>query len=136
LQASLLSIKLKQLTAWTEERVAIADKYTSELKNIPGLHLPFVAENCTHVYHIYVIRTDRRNELQDFLNSKGIGTLIHYPVPPHMQKAYAEMGYKKGDFPLAETIAETCLSIPLYPGLSDTEITYITDNIKLFFSTL
>ena len=135
LQAALLLVKLKQLTEWTKERVAIAKMYDEGLSGIQGLHLPVVADKCTHVYHIYNIRTSRRNELQEFMNSKGIGTIIHYPVPPHLQNAYKDLGLKKGDFPIAELIAETCLSIPLYPGLQDSEINYIIDTIRNFLGS-
>ena len=81
-----------------------------------------------------MIRTSQRNELQEFLNLNGVGTVIHYPVPPHLQEAYDEIGYKKGDFPIAETIAETCLSLPLYPGLSDINQNLIINLIKQFYN--
>lgn len=133
LQAALLSVKLKRLNDWTAERIRLAAVYNEALKNIPGLILPAIAEGCTHVYHIYMVRTTRRDELQQYLTQSGVGSLIHYPVPPHLQNAYTELGYKKGDFPLAEEIAETCLSIPLYPGLSQEDQSKIINTIKNFF---
>jgi dTDP-4-amino-4,6-dideoxygalactose transaminase len=81
-----------------------------------------------------VIRTKSRNELQDFLSNDGIGSLIHYPVPPHLQKAYAHLGYKESDFPIAELIANTCLSLPIFPGITEEQITQVCDSIKKFFS--
>ena len=134
IQAAFLSIKLKHLEAENSERVRLAEIYTNELKGIDNLILPELAKDCTSVWHIYLIRTSRRNELQEFLNLNGVGTVIHYPVPPHLQEAYNEMGYKKGDFPIAETIAETCLSLPLYPGLSDINQKQIIDLIKQFYN--
>lgn len=131
LQAALLSVKLKSLTNWTEERRAIAKKYNQLLKDT-DLILPQVAEHADHVYHLYVVRTDRRNELEKFLNDNGIGTLIHYPIPPHLQKAYTHLGYKKGDFPLAEEIANTAISIPLWIGMTDQDIHKVVNTIKRF----
>jgi dTDP-4-amino-4,6-dideoxygalactose transaminase len=95
--------------------------------------LPQIANNASSVYHLYVIRTKKRNELQEHLTKDEIGTLIHYPLPPHLQKAYVELNYKKGDFPISEKIAESCLSLPIYPGLSDENIVYIVNSIKKFY---
>ena len=133
LQAALLSVKLKYLDEWTKERQQIANWYDESLKGVGDLVLPMVAPGCTHVYHLYVIRTAKRNELQDYLHQQDIGTLIHYPVPPHLQKAYSGLGYKKDDFPLAEKIADTCLSLPLFPGLTQQEVLYVSERIKKFF---
>lgn len=134
LQAGFLSIKLNHLDNWTAERVAIAQQYNLLLNGIGDLILPEVANNATHVYHLYVIRTKQRDALQKHLTEQGIGTLIHYPVPPHLQEAYKELGYKKGDFPLAEEIAETCLSLPIYPGLNSSDLIIIAEAIKSFFN--
>ena len=133
-QAALLSVKLKHLNDWIRERQQIAAWYNDALKGISEIVTPFVADGCTHVYHLYVIRTSRRNELQDYLQNQDIGTLIHYPVPPHLQGAYKDLGLKKGDFPIAEEIAETCLSLPLYPGLTREEVQLVADHIKKFFT--
>lgn len=134
LQAGFLSIKLKHLNNWLTERNAIANLYNQQLANIGDIVLPKTAIGATHVYHLFVIRTVKRNELQTYLTENGIGTLIHYPLPPHQQQAYKELGYKKGDFPLAEQIANTCLSLPLYPGLTIDEISFICNTIKLFYN--
>lgn len=133
MQAALLSVKLNYIEALTNERIKIAKKYDQGLANIKGLTLPVINEGATHVYHIYLVRTPKRDELMKHLVDLGVNPFIHYPLPPHLQEAYAEYGYKKGDFPLAEEIAETCLSIPLYPGLTDTETTYIIESISSFF---
>jgi dTDP-4-amino-4,6-dideoxygalactose transaminase len=133
LQAALLSVKLKHLSAWTAERQQIAAWYNTALSGIGDLVLPVVANGATHVYHLYVIRTKRRNKLQVYLQQNGIGTLIHYPVPPHLQKAYIHLGFKKTDFPIAEEIANTCLSLPIWPGLEVQQVSEIAGQIKRFY---
>ncbi len=134
LQAALLCVKLPHLTAWTNERIEKSKQYHHQLKGIGDLILPATAQYATHVYHIYMIRTARRDALQNYLNQHGVGTLIHYPIPPHLQQAYFALHYKKGSFPIAEVIAKTCLSLPLYPGLKEEEIDYVCYTIKKFFS--
>jgi dTDP-4-amino-4,6-dideoxygalactose transaminase len=133
LQAAFLNIKLKGLQIENEHRQVCADKYRLLLENIEELILPACADSCTTVNHIYVVRTRKRNDLQAYLKAEGIGTMIHYPVPPHMQKAYSEMGYQKGDFPIAEEIAETCLSLPMGPHLSLEDVEFISKKINGFF---
>lgn len=132
LQAGLLQIKLKYLMNWTALRQQIAAQYDSALRNVPGLVLPYSHPDATHAYHLYVIRCVKRDELQAYLNEKGIGTLIHYPVPPHLQEAYKSLGYRKGDFPIAEELAATSVSIPLWPGMTAEMVEYISAQIKLF----
>jgi len=133
IQAAFLNVKLRYLDKWNKERQNIAKTYTKHLNDLNDVILPVTAANCTSVYHQFVIRTKKRNELQEYLKKKEIGTLIHYPVPPHLQKAYRNLGYKKGSFPIAEEIAETCLSLPMYPGLSNKNIEHISASIKKFF---
>ena len=133
LQAAFLSIKLKQLNQWTAQRQEIAKLYTQQLNGVGDLVLPYVLPDATHVYHLYVIRTKQRKSLQAYLTEKGVQTLVHYPIPPHLQKAYESMDHKRGDFPIAEELADTCLSLPIWPGLSEEEIGYITEAIKEFF---
>ena len=132
-QAALLSVKLKYLDNWISERRQIASWYNEALKGIDEITLPEIAEGCTHAYHLYVIRTKKRDELQFFLQNQGIGTLILYPVPPHLQEAYRHLGLRKGDFPIAEEIADTCLSLPLFPGLTREEVVEVANSIKKFF---
>lgn len=134
LQAALLDVKLDFLPGETSERQKLAARYNDGLNGIPELTLPLNADNCSSVYHIYQIRCPRRDALQNHLQTHGIGTVIHYPVPPHLQKAYAELGYKSGDFPVSERIHAETLSIPLFPGLMEEEQLYIVDTIKSFFN--
>ncbi len=135
LQASLLAIKLPFMKKWTAERQQIARFYDQHLQNIGDLVLPVTAQKATHSYHLYVIRTKYRDKLQAFLHENGIGTLIHYPVPTHLQQAYAELHHKIGDFPIAEEIAQTALSLPMYVGLPEAHIQHIADCIRRFFET-
>lgn len=121
LQAAMLRIKLKKLAEWTAQRQAVAQKYLELLAGNPGIILPKTHEKATHVYHLFVIRTENRDALQAHLTENGIGTLIHYPTPPHLQRAYAHFGYKPGDFPIAEELARTGLSLPMWPGLDRME---------------
>lgn len=133
-QAAFLLVKLSHLSDWTKQRQKIAEWYNAKLSNIKGLILPKVAVNATHVYHLYVIRVKKRAELQQYLMDNGIATLIHYPIPPHLQKAYSSLGFKKGDFPIAEELADTCLSLPIWPGMSEEQIDYVAEKIQAFLS--
>jgi dTDP-4-amino-4,6-dideoxygalactose transaminase len=133
IQAAFLSIKLKYIESWTQERREIASTYNENLRDIEDLILPYVAIGATHSYHLYVIRTSKRNELQTFLQENGIGTMIHYPIPPHLQEAYKYLGYKKGDFPIAEEIADTCLSLPIWPGMTKKQISNVCSCIAMFY---
>lgn len=132
-QAGFLSIKLKYLELWTRQRQEIAQRYNTALKGVGDLIVPHIAPDATHVYHIYLIRTQKRDALQAWLTENGIGTLIHYPVPLHLQEAYQHLGFKKGDFPIAEEIADTCLSLPLWPGMMESDADLISETIKRFF---
>jgi dTDP-4-amino-4,6-dideoxygalactose transaminase len=122
LQAAFLRVKLNYLQEWTNQRKEVAQWYYDALQMRNDLVLPYVHENADHVYHLYVIRTFNREKLQQELTKKGIQTMIHYPVPPHLQKAYKNLGYKEGDFPIAEEIARTCLSLPVWPGMLKSDI--------------
>jgi dTDP-4-amino-4,6-dideoxygalactose transaminase len=133
LQAAILSVKLPLLSEWTQQRQSIAAQYQTELAGIPDLHLPTVALGATHVYHLYVVRSPWRDALYRYLAEKGVGTLIHYPVPPHLQVAYRNIGYKAGDFLVAEEIAGTCLSLPLWPGMSTEKIMTVIKHIREFY---
>jgi len=132
LQAALLSVKLQYLNDWTQERREIARTYNESLVG-SNLILPQLASNADHVYHLYVVRTSKREELQDHLNNKGVGTLIHYPIPPHLQKAYKYLGYRKGDFPIAEEIAKTTISLPLWPGMLKSDMKDLCKIVNGFF---
>lgn len=117
LQAAFLSVKLKRLDEWNARRRAVAGRYLSELRGVDGLALPCVPEWAEPVWHIFAVRHRNRDALQRHLEEAGIGTLIHYPVPPHLAGAYASAGYKSGDLPVAEEIAATELSLPIGPHL-------------------
>ena len=133
-QAAFLNVKLKFLQSWTKERQEIAAMYNDSLKDISEIILPFKHPGADHVYHLFVIRTAYRTDLQQYLHEKGIGTLIHYPVANHLQAAYKHLGYKRGSFPIAEEIADTCLSLPLWPGMQKMHVDYVTQTIKSFFA--
>lgn len=133
LQAAVLDVKLKHLNHWNAERIEIAGKYNQLLSGVGDIKLPLLSSHCTHVYHLYVIRSTKRDALQEHLNKHNIGTLIHYPIPPHLQEAYQDMGFKKGQFPLAEKMALSNLSLPIYPGLKNAQIEYVAEQVKAFF---
>ena len=136
LQAAFLRVKLKRLNEWTGERRQIASWYNERLKGIGDLILPEVANFSTHVYHLFVVRTQFRDDLQKYLNNNGIGTLIHYPIPPHLQEAYKHLNFKYSDFPIAEKIAQTSLSLPLWPGITFAEVEFVCCTIKKYFDSL
>jgi dTDP-4-amino-4,6-dideoxygalactose transaminase len=132
-QAAFLSVKLRYLTGWIEQRRAIANWYNERLANVGDLILPVVHPLSSHVYHLYVVRTDKRDQLQEHLHGKGIGTLIHYPVSLHMEKTFSFLHYTKGSFPVAENIAATCLSLPLWVGMQESDVDMICTHISTFF---
>jgi dTDP-4-amino-4,6-dideoxygalactose transaminase len=117
LQARLLSVKLKYLEKWNQERIKIAKWYESELKNISEIKLQQDYDNSINVRHIFPLLTAQRNDLKEYLNSKSIETLVHYPYPIHLQPAFSFLNHKPGDFPLAEKVCKQELSLPIYPGL-------------------
>ncbi len=131
LQAGLLRVKLSHLNELTEEREKIANRYLSEIKN-PKIELPKVRKGATSVWHLFVVKTEERDRLQKYLEENGIGTVIHYPIPPHLSKAYEYLGYKKGDFPITERYAETVLSLPLYNGMTVNEQDYVIEVINRY----
>ncbi len=133
MQAAFLSVKLSVLHKNNTRRQQVAERYNELLAGVGDLVLPALAEGCTSVFHLYVVRSNRRNALQEHLQQKGIGTMIHYPVPPHQQQAYAELGYKKGHFPIAETIAETAISLPIAHYLNEDQINTVVNAVKSFF---
>jgi dTDP-4-amino-4,6-dideoxygalactose transaminase len=133
LQAGLLSVKLKYIAEWTLERQRIGNRYLSNLNGTDGLVLPYTHPNASHVYHLFVVRCDQRDSLQSYLDHNGVKTVIHYPIPPHLQEAYKSSGYKRGDYPLAEALSQTSLSLPLFPGISDEQVDYVSDLVRKFF---
>lgn len=131
LQAGLLRVRLTHIDEMLEERQQIAMRYTKEIKN-SKIVLPTVMENADTVWHQYVIRTKERDALLQYLKEHGIGTIIHYPIPPHLSEAYNYLGYKKGDFPITEEYADTILSLPMYNGLSYEEQSKVIEVINTF----
>ncbi len=131
-QGAMLGVKLKYLSKWTEERGEIARRYTESLADTP-LKLPVETKSARSAWHLYVIRHPRRDELRKHLEENGIGCALHYPVPLHLQKCYADLGYKPGAFPIAEKAARECLSLPIYPGLTENQVKRVADTIRTFF---
>jgi len=133
IQGAVLGIKLKRLQSWTDKRREAADKYRELLSNTGDIELPKEMDYAKHVYHLFVIKTSKRDGLQEYLKENSIATGLHYPVPLHLQKCFANLGYKKGDFPVTEDLADKCLSLPIFPELTDNQIEYICEKIKKFF---
>lgn len=132
IQAAFLREKLPQLDKWNEERRKIANRYLSEIRN-PSIALPLYSDrDYEHVYHVFVVRSDRRDELEVYLSEKGIGTVKHYPIPIHLQEAYAELALKEGALPIAEEISKTVLSIPMFYGMTDEEVNYVVECVNSF----
>lgn len=121
LQAAFLREKLKRLDAWNAQRKVVAAEYLHQLKG-SGLVLPFVPEWADPVWHLFVVRSRQREKLQAHMQQQGIGTVIHYPIPPHLQSAYAELNYKQGDFPISEAIHREVISFPFGPHIKDAEV--------------
>ncbi|GAA4029352.1 DegT/DnrJ/EryC1/StrS family aminotransferase [Hymenobacter glaciei] len=132
LQAALLRVKLPHLATWTVQRQQLAAWYHQHLSGIDGLRLPQTASGATHVYHLYVVHHSRRGALQQHLAAQGIGTLVHYPVPPYRQPAYQGLQLPASGFPIAEELAATCLSLPLWPGMTEEQVAAVAAAIRAF----
>ncbi|MCS7048544.1 MAG: DegT/DnrJ/EryC1/StrS family aminotransferase [Verrucomicrobiae bacterium] len=130
LQAAVLNVKFKYLDAWTAGRQRNAAFYDRAFADLP-LQRPAAVRH--HIYNQYIIRTKRRDELQAFLKAAGIGTEIYYPVPLHLQKCFADLGYRQGDFPEAEAAARETLALPIYPELKEEQLAYVVDCVRQFF---
>ncbi|MFB0534201.1 MAG: DegT/DnrJ/EryC1/StrS family aminotransferase [Anaerolineae bacterium] len=129
LQAAILRVKLRHLDEWNEARRARARLY-DELLAGSGVATPIEMDYGRHVYHLYVVRCPHRNELRNHLAERGVGTAIHYPVPIHLQEAYRDLGYQRGDFPVTEACADEILSLPMYPDLREDEVREIAELVK------
>ena len=134
LQAAFLRAKLPHLAVWNARRVTLADRYLHQLAGVGDLVLPSVAAWATPVWHLFVIRTRQRDALQKHLAAMGVGTQIHYPVPPHLSRAYAAAGWQRGDFPLAEKFADEVLSLPIGPHTSAEQVDTVIAGVRSFFS--
>ena len=131
MQAGLLRVRLAHMAELEEDKRNLCKRYLAELKN-GNIVLPTIREGVTHIWHQFVIKAERRQELIDYLNEREIGTIIHYPIPPHLSEAYQYLGIERGSLPITERYAETVLSIPLYNGMTDEEQTYVIDAINKF----
>ena len=132
MQAAFLRVKLPHLEKWNKDRRNTAKKYLNGIIN-PLIKLPLpTSEEYEQIYHLFVIRCERRDELEKYLNENGIGTLKHYPIPMHEQECYKDLGIKHGELPIAEEISRTVLSIPMYYGMTDEQIDYVIDKINKF----
>lgn len=132
MQAAFLRVKLPQLDKWNDYRRTVAERYLKEIKN-PLITLPVATSlEYEHIYHVFVIRCDRRDELEKYLSDKGIGTVKHYPIPMHMQGAYADLNIPEGTLPIAEEISRTVLSIPMYYGMTDEQVDYVIEALNSF----
>ncbi len=133
IQAGVLAIKLKHLSGWIEERRRTAGWYREELEGVEGLILPYTAPEVSHVYHLYVVRSRYRDELRQYLADHGVETMVHYPVPPHLQRAYRGLGFGTGSLPIAEELAETSLSLPFFVGMTREQVRIVAGWICEFF---
>jgi len=131
-QGAVLGVKLKHLQKWTDERRCVAERYAELLADTP-LRLPREADYARSAWHLYTVRHPRRDELKKHLDEHGIGNAVHYPIPLHLQKAYAALGHKPGDFPVAEKAARGVLSLPMFPELTDAQIRRVAEVVKNFF---
>ena len=134
IQAAILSVKLKYFGQHIKARQKAADWYDEHLKDIEEIRLPGRVHYSTHTFHQYTIQTCQRNELLQFLKEKGIPSMVYYPGVIHLQEAYQFLGYKKGDFPVSERLAETVLSLPMHTELTEEQLEYITETIQEFFN--
>lgn len=128
-QAAFLRIKLKNLDKWNGERRKIAQKYISDINNINILK-PAEVDYASHVWHLFVVRTEKRDELEKYLKDNGIGTTIHYPIPMHLQDAYKDLNINEGTLPIAEKISKEVISLPMWYGMNEEEIKYVIDKIN------
>lgn len=133
LQAAILRVKLRHLSTWNGRRAAIAARYTFGLAGLP-VECPVTDTGNQHVFHVYAILTDQRDALQAHLNQHGVSTIIYYPLPLHLQKVYADLGYREGDLPVAEAVSRRILPLPIFPELTDEQVDYVTATIREFFT--
>lgn len=132
IQSAVLRIKLQHLDRWNARRRTIAQRYAEGLVDVTGLRLPSVAPGREHVWHLYVVDHASRDQLQKHLGARGVQTLVHYPIPPHLSGAFAPLGLAEGTFPIAERAAQTHLSLPIGPHLSDDDVNRVIDACRSF----
>ncbi len=136
IQGAVLGVKMNHIAEWTERRRQVAAKYRELLGDISELTLPVEMPYAKHVYHLYVIQTENRDELQSFLNENGVATGLHYPLPLHMQECFKNLGYKESDFPVTERLASHGLSLPMFPEMTDEQIEYVASITKKYFANV
>jgi dTDP-4-amino-4,6-dideoxygalactose transaminase len=134
IKACALTAKFRHLESWNTKRRANAVYYNKQFRRLP-LMLPVIEDDNSHIFHHYVIRTKRRDELQNFLKEHGVMTGVYYPLPLHLQPCFTYLGYKEGDFPIAEKSAKTSLALPIYPELKNVEREYVANCVKEFFKS-
>lgn len=134
IQAAVLNAKLPNLDQWNRTRRQIAARYAELLSGVGDLELPPVRPEVEHVWHLYVVRSQRRDALLKYLQAQGIGAMIHYPVPIHRQPAYRQLGWREGQFPVAERLAREVLSLPIYPEMTESQIHTVTQAVHKFFT--
>jgi dTDP-4-amino-4,6-dideoxygalactose transaminase len=133
IQALVLGHKLPLLDGWNEERRAAARRYSEALSGVGDLTLPLVPRGSLPVWHLYVVRTADPERLAIFLRERGIGTGRHYPQPVHLTEAYAGLGYREGEFPVAEALARECLSLPIFPGITEAQLEVVVSGVRAYF---
>ena len=134
IQAAILRVKLPHLNRWNSRRGEIAARYSGAFSGLP-LQLPEMASGNTHIYHVYAVLSEKRDALQKFMADRGVPTLIYYPLPLHLQKVYADLNFRRGDFPVAEAVSEKILPLPMYPELTDEQVDYVCEVICEFFKS-
>jgi dTDP-4-amino-4,6-dideoxygalactose transaminase len=133
LQAAILQVKLAHIENAIERRAEHAAHYRELLKDIPAIKLPAIKDGNREVNYVFCIRAENRDGLEAHLKEKGIGTSIYYPIPLHLQKCFEPLGYKKGDFPAAERLCEQVLALPMFPELTEDEVSYVCESIQGFY---
>jgi len=132
LQAAILNVKLTHIDNAIQKRARHAAQYRQMLEDIPGIKLPLIKAENKEVNYVFCIQAEKRDELQEYLKSKEIGTSVYYPVPLHLQKCFEYLGHKKGDFPIAEKLCKTALALPMFPELTENEVSFVCESIKEF----
>ena len=131
LQAAILDVKLKQLPHWIDGRRAVAARYSAEINN-DRFQLQAAPAHCQHVYHLYVLLVDHREHFQNWLKTHGVQSGVHYPIPLHLQPAFAELGYQRGDLPVAERICDSVISLPIFPEMNDDEVSHVIETCNAY----
>jgi len=128
MQAALLAARLHTLDDWNARRSRIAKRYLASFESTP-LVLPVTGAGCAHAWHLFVVRSSRRKAFREALEARGVGTDIHYPTPPHLQRAYADLRKRRGAFPISERIHRQVVSLPIGPHMSDAEVDYVIEQV-------